>query len=87
MTNVTAIRSDPERTSWADLPQWVPADRWADWCEWRAELHRLDRRIPWGPATERASLRQLERLVRGGAKVTQLIDDAIAYGWRGFWAE
>ena len=83
-TNVTPIRQ-LEPSSWLTLPAWVDADRWADWCEHRAELAQRDKASPWNARVERASLRQLERLVKSGAKASALLDDALAYGWRGFW--
>lgn len=62
------------------LPDWLPAEAWADWCEHR-EAKAKD--APWTMATAKASIKRLKKLLDGGQSVETTIDEAVLRGWTG----
>lgn len=58
------------------LPDWLPADAWADWC-----AHRKGK--TWTQRAAELSLRQLAKLREDGSDPRAVIEQSIANGWRG----
>jgi hypothetical protein len=63
-----------------ELPDWLPAEAWADWCEHR-EAKAKD--APWTMATAKASIKRLKKLLDGGQSVEATVEEAVLRGWTG----
>ncbi|CAE6811235.1 hypothetical protein R69746_05629 [Paraburkholderia aspalathi] len=67
-----------------DLPDWLPRESWADWCEHReAKEKKAD--IPWTHAAARVSIKKLTKLHGNSVDVVAAIDEAVLRGWTGLW--
>lgn len=64
------------------LPDWLPSDAWADWCEFRATKPK---RAEWTQAAAKTCLRTLDRLQAEGNDLRLVIDQSIAAGWPGLY--
>ncbi len=61
-----------------DLPDWVPADLWADYIDMRKKIRK--------PATERAmklAIRDLEKMAREGQDPAAVLEQSILNSWQG----
>ncbi|UEC03947.1 helix-turn-helix domain-containing protein [Burkholderia vietnamiensis] len=63
-----------------ELPDWLPADAWADWCEHR-EAKAKD--APWTMAAAKVSIKRLRKLLDAGQAVVAVVDEAVLRGWTG----
>lgn len=61
------------------LPDWLPPDAWAEWCQYR-------RGKTWTPKAQELSLRSLTTLRDQGHDPVTVIENAIEKGWRGLYA-
>ena len=61
------------------LPDWLPVDSWADWCQFR-------RGKTWTPKAVELSIQNLEKLRHEGHDPRAVIEQSIANGWRGLFA-
>lgn len=64
-----------------ELPDWLPAETWADWVKDRA-----DRKKPVTETSAKVLLRSLERLRNEGNDPVTVIEQSIERGWQGFFA-
>jgi len=62
------------------LPAWLPADAWREWCRYR-------RGKRWSRRAAELSLRTLERLHAEGHDPRRVIEQSIAGGWTGLFAD
>lgn len=60
------------------IPDWIPAEIWADWC-----AHRTQIKHPLTELAAKATVRDLEGLRQKGWDPVNLINRSIANGWRG----
>ncbi|WP_260439199.1 helix-turn-helix domain-containing protein [Burkholderia sp. Bp9099] len=65
-----------------ELPNWLPADAWADWCEHR-EAKARDKAAPWTRPAAKVSLRRLTKLRELGHDPVACIEEAVLRGWTG----
>ncbi|MGU7780509.1 helix-turn-helix domain-containing protein [Burkholderia sp. PU8-34] len=65
-----------------ELPDWLPADAWADWCEHR-EAKARDKAAPWTRPAAKVSVRRLTKLRDLGHDPVACIDEAVLRGWTG----
>ncbi|WP_232440323.1 hypothetical protein [Burkholderia ubonensis] len=65
-----------------ELPDWLPADAWADWCEHR-EAKARDKSAPWTRPAAKVSVRRLTKLRDLGHDPVACIDEAVLRGWTG----
>ncbi|TDG25674.1 hypothetical protein EYW47_05780 [Paraburkholderia silviterrae] len=63
-----------------ELPDWLPAEAWADWCEHR-EAKAKD--APWTLAAAKVSIKRIKKLLDAGQSVETTIDEAVLRGWTG----
>jgi hypothetical protein len=61
-----------------NLPDFLPPETWADWCEYREQDVKGGN---WSERAQRAFLRQCERLHAEGFDVPACIDFAMQAGW------
>lgn len=59
-----------------DLPEWLPASAWADWCQ-----HRRGK--AWTQRAAELSIAELAKLRDAGSEPQAVIEQSIASGWRG----
>jgi len=59
-----------------EVPAWLPADAWADWCHYR-------RGKQWTQKAAELSVRKLAELRAEGHDPKAVIEQSIANGWRG----
>jgi hypothetical protein len=62
------------------LPEWLPADAWKDWCDYR------NTGKGWTAKARELSLRTLAELHAQGHDPRKVIETAIERGWRGLFA-
>ena len=72
-------KSKSSRAHALDLPEWLPADAWADWCEYR----RKKSNAAFTHKAKALSLRTLAKLQAAGVDPREAIDTAIERGWSG----
>lgn len=65
-----------------ELPDWLPAEAWADWCEHR-EAKASDKSAPWTRPAAKVSLRVLAKLRDLGHDPVACIEAAVLRGWTG----
>ena len=58
------------------VPDWLPADAWADWCQ-----HRKGRK--WTQRSAELSIKQLDRFRQAGQDPRAVIEQSIAGGYQG----
>ena len=61
------------------LPDWLPADTWADWCAYRKV------KGGWTDRAKQLSIRSLDRLRAQGHEPRAVIENAIEFGWAGLY--
>lgn len=61
------------------LPDWLPLDAWAGFCEMR----RAMKRVPFTERAMRLTIRELERLRMEGYDPAAVLDQSTQRGWRG----
>lgn len=64
-----------------ELPEWLPADAWADWCD-----HRKAIKSPMTPRAAELSIEKLADFREQGFTPAKVINNAIERGWRGLFA-
>ena len=65
-----------------NLPDWLPPEAWAEWCEYRRKLKAKG----WTQMAARKSLASLSQLRDDGHDPREVIDQSIAAGWTGLFA-
>ncbi|WP_322009252.1 helix-turn-helix domain-containing protein [Paraburkholderia sp. J12] len=65
-----------------ELPEWLPSDAWADWCEHR-EAKAAEKSAPWTRPAAKVSLRRLAKLRELGHDPVACVDEAVLRGWTG----
>lgn len=75
----TPKKRTPPTPSFA-LPDWVPAQSWADW-----EQMRVKKRKPLTDAARAINLRKLDVLRKDGSPPKPVIEQSIAHGWDTFY--
>ncbi|WP_175867888.1 helix-turn-helix domain-containing protein [Burkholderia diffusa] len=65
-----------------ELPDWLTADAWVDWCEHR-EAKARDKSAPWTRPAAKVSIRRLAKLRELGHDPVACIDEAVLRGWTG----
>lgn len=63
------------------LPDWLPADVWKDWSD-----YRRGRKGAWTAKAQELSIRTMERLKAQGHQPRAVVDLAIERGWQGLFA-
>ncbi|WP_027817091.1 helix-turn-helix domain-containing protein [Paraburkholderia bannensis] len=67
-----------------ELPAWLPAESWLDWCEHReAKEKKAD--VPWTRPAAKVTLKKLAKLHELGRDVVTAIDESVLRGWTGIW--
>lgn len=72
----------PAREEQPLLPDWLPPEAWAEWCEYRRKLKAKG----WTQMAARKSLASLSQLRDDGHDPREVIDQSIAAGWTGLFA-
>ena len=72
----------PAREEQPTLPDWLPPEAWAEWCEYRRKLKAKG----WTQMAARKSLASLSQLRDDGHDPREVIDQSIAAGWTGLFA-
>jgi hypothetical protein len=65
-----------------ELPDWLPVESWADWCEHRETKH-ADGDAPWTRVAAKISLKRLAKLREQGHDAVACIEEAALRGWTG----
>jgi hypothetical protein len=73
----TLSKSNPKR---AELPDWLPADAWADWVDQRKAMKKA-----MTPRAAELSIASLDRLRLQGHDPRAVIENAIEKGWQGLY--
>lgn len=68
----------PAAGSEAELPEWLPRETWAEWCQYRREKGQTLK-----PTTVRYQLRQLAAWHEQGYDLTEIIRQSITQGYTG----
>ncbi|CAD6536233.1 hypothetical protein LMG27952_03122 [Paraburkholderia hiiakae] len=67
-----------------ELPDWLPADAWLDWCEHReAKEKKAD--IPWTRPAAKVTLKKLAKIRDLGHDVATAVEESVFRGWTGIW--
>lgn len=64
-----------------ELPDWLPADVWAAWIEYRAKMRK-----PMTDHAQKLSIRELEKLRISGDDPAEIINQSIMRGWTGLFS-
>ncbi|MEX3961051.1 helix-turn-helix domain-containing protein [Paraburkholderia sp. EG286B] len=67
-----------------ELPDWLPAEAWLDWCEHREAKERKSD-IPWTRPAAKVTLKKLAKIRDGGRDVVTAIEESVFRGWTGIW--
>lgn len=61
-----------------DLPAWLPAQQWMDWCK-----HRLAVKKPMTDVAATRLFAELQRIAKTDGEKIQILDQSIVNGWQG----
>lgn len=67
-----------------ELPDWLPAEAWLDWCEHR-EAKERKAGIPWTRPAAKVTLKKLTKIRSLAHDVVSAIDESVFRGWTGIW--
>lgn len=64
-----------------ELPDWLPADAWADWCTYR----KAKAKAGWTKRAQELSIARLDQFRKRGHEPRAVIELAIVSGWQGLY--
>ena len=80
---IVPLTGKTKREIWPVVPMCIDPGVWDDWCQYRRDLERKNKKGVWSPGAARATIREAEKLKAAGHDPSDCLQTAIANGWQG----